>query len=245
MTPTPPFRLSLATYNIHHAEGMDKRLDIPRVAGVLKESGADVACLQEVDDRVIRSGRKRQLAELGLALGMETAFGATLHWPMRARYGNGILSGLPVSDTTEHLLPGAAEQRGLLETRLDTPAGPVAVFCTHLGLPADDRGVQVARIIEIISQCGVPALLAGDFNEDPDGPNHAALLAAGLVNLGPETFTFPSTGPSRRIDYVYGTPHWRAVGGRVIPSLASDHCALVVQLELHAASPAPAASSAH
>jgi endonuclease/exonuclease/phosphatase family metal-dependent hydrolase len=235
MTPTSRFELTLVTYNIHHAEGMDKHLDIPRIAGVLKESGANVACLQEVDDRVIRSGRKRQLTELGLALGMETAFGATLHWPMRARYGNGILSAVPVATTTEHLLPGNAEQRGLLETRLDTPAGPVAVFCTHLGLPAEDRSVQVARIIEIIAQCGVPALLAGDFNEDADGPNHAALRAAGLSALGPDTFTFPSTGPSRRIDYVYGTRDWQTTGGRIIPSPGSDHCALVVQLAVTSA----------
>lgn len=232
MTTASPFRLNLTTYNIHHAAGMDNKVDVPRIAAVLKESGAQVACLQEVDDRVVRSGLKRQPRELGKLLGMEPAFGAALRWPAGARYGNAILSALPVTSVKEDMLPGKAEQRLLLETRLETPAGPIAVFCTHLGLTVEDRATQTARILEVLAACDVPALLAGDFNEEPGGPTHAALEKAGFVSLAPDAPTFPSTGPNRRIDFVYGTPQWRALGGRVMESLASDHCPLVVELEL-------------
>lgn len=224
--------LTLATYNIHHAAGMDKKVDVPRIAAVLKESGAQVACLQEVDDRVMRSGLQRQPRELGRLLGMEPAYGPTLHWPVGARYGNAVLSGFPITATREHLLPGTEEQRGLLETRLQTPNGPIAVFSTHLGLTSADRASQIARIVEILSGCEVPLLLAGDFNEPADGPTHAALAAAGFISLAPHAPTFPSTGPDRQIDFVYGSSQWRAVGGRVLPSLASDHCPVVVDLEL-------------
>lgn len=231
MTPASPTRVTLTTYNIHHAAGMDKKVDVPRIASVLKDAGAQIVCLQEVDDRVVRSGLKRQPRELAKLLDMEPAYGPTLHWPVGARYGNAILSALPILSTQEHLLPGKEEQRGLLETRLQTPAGPIAVFCTHLGLTAEDRASQTDRIMEILGACDVPALLAGDFNEEADGPTHATLRNAGLVLLSPDEPTFPSTGPNRRIDFVYGTSQWKSLGGRVLASLASDHCAVAVDLE--------------
>jgi endonuclease/exonuclease/phosphatase family metal-dependent hydrolase len=227
-----PLSLTLTTYNIHHAAGMDQRVDVPRIADVLRASDAQVVCLQEVDELVIRSGRKRQAAILGSLLGMEASFGPTLRWPMGARYGNAILSALPVNSMREHFLPSKAEQRGLLETRLETPQGEIAVFCTHWGLTAEDRAAQAARVVEILKACDVPALIAGDFNETAGGAALALLRQAGLSELSPTAPTIPSTAPDRQIDFVFGTSQWRAIRGHVVPTLASDHLPVVVELEL-------------
>ena len=42
-------KLAVATYNIHHGEGVDGRLDLRRVADELRATKADVIGLQEVD----------------------------------------------------------------------------------------------------------------------------------------------------------------------------------------------------
>ncbi|HNZ49535.1 MAG TPA: hypothetical protein PKN92_11895, partial [Candidatus Hydrogenedentes bacterium] len=40
--------LAVMSYNIHHAEGMDGKIDLDRIAAVVLESGADIVCFQEV-----------------------------------------------------------------------------------------------------------------------------------------------------------------------------------------------------
>ena len=48
-TEVPAIRV--VTYNIHTCVGVDRRYDPARIAAVLREIDADVACLQEVDAR--------------------------------------------------------------------------------------------------------------------------------------------------------------------------------------------------
>lgn len=43
-----PWPVTIATYNIHGAVGMDRKFAPERVAGVLKEIDADIIALQEV-----------------------------------------------------------------------------------------------------------------------------------------------------------------------------------------------------
>ena len=41
--------LTVISYNIRHGQGMDGKVDLPRIAEVIRTSGAQVALLQEVD----------------------------------------------------------------------------------------------------------------------------------------------------------------------------------------------------
>ena len=43
-----PVVLRVMTYNIHHAEGLDGKVDLERIANVLRQSNADVIALQEL-----------------------------------------------------------------------------------------------------------------------------------------------------------------------------------------------------
>ncbi|NOX58758.1 MAG: hypothetical protein GXP29_07870 [Planctomycetes bacterium] len=59
--------LRMLTYNIHHGEGMDGRIDLDRIAHVIHEADADLVTLQEVDCGVERTNRidqPKRLAEL-------------------------------------------------------------------------------------------------------------------------------------------------------------------------------------
>jgi endonuclease/exonuclease/phosphatase family metal-dependent hydrolase len=222
--------LTLVTYNIHHAEGLDRRVSVPRIAGVLKDVQPDIACLQEVDCRVVRTRRAHQPRELAKALGMKALYGPTLKWPFGARYGNLILTRMPLVATHTHALPGANEARGLVEGHVQTDAGPVAVFCTHWDLSQEDRILQAAATVDIMRRLAIPALLAGDLNEEADGPAHDILRDAGLVPVGTRDCTFPADDPNRVIDHVYGTPGWHVSETYTIPSLASDHRPVVAEL---------------
>ena len=45
--------LRIITYNIHHGEGIDDVYDLDRIAAVIRDSGADIATLQEVDRHLL------------------------------------------------------------------------------------------------------------------------------------------------------------------------------------------------
>lgn len=226
----PESKLTLVTWNIHHGAGMDRRVSIPRVSGVLTDVEADVACLQEVDCRVVRSRRSHQPRLLAKALGMKAVYGPTLKWPLGARYGNLALTRLPLIAAHTHSLPLGEEQRGIVEMHVQAPFGPIAVFSTHWGLTDDERVEQAEATVRFIKRSKLPALLAGDLNEDSSGRAHAILTAAGLTRLGTSEPTYPSDDPADCIDHVYGTPHWHAEETYTIPSLASDHRPVVVEL---------------
>src|SRR5687768_16013987 len=56
--------LRVMTYNIHVGVGMDKKLDLQRIADVIKNERPDLVGLQEVDRGVTRTEGKDEIAEL-------------------------------------------------------------------------------------------------------------------------------------------------------------------------------------
>mmetsp|Transcript_14198 Transcript_14198/g.16624 ORF Transcript_14198/g.16624 Transcript_14198/m.16624 type:complete len:336 (+) Transcript_14198:196-1203(+) len=51
--------MNIVTYNIHSGIGLDNNYDVQRIADVIRKSGADVACLQEIEvNKVERKARK-------------------------------------------------------------------------------------------------------------------------------------------------------------------------------------------
>nr|WP_020468889.1 endonuclease/exonuclease/phosphatase family protein [Zavarzinella formosa] len=53
-TPAPKV-LRVLTYNIHHGEGTDDKVDLARLAEVIKVSKPDLVALQEVDRNTTRT----------------------------------------------------------------------------------------------------------------------------------------------------------------------------------------------
>src|SRR4030095_16865826 len=62
------------TYNIHVGVGMDKKLDLPRIAGVINAQHPDLVGLQEVDRGVTRTQQIDEIAELAKLTKMDYAF---------------------------------------------------------------------------------------------------------------------------------------------------------------------------
>ena len=254
--PYEPFRLRVLTYNIHHGEGTDGRIDLERIARVITDQRPDLVAVQEVDVKTRRNGGVDQAAELARLTGLRVAFGKARDFE-GGDYGQAILSRFPILSFHTHTLPGdpESEQRIALEAHvkprdfnvphLAWERGPIIRFVgTHLHhLPPEaNRLRQAAELNRLFAGEGEtqPTILAGDLNAEP-GSGTMDLLTRRWVDaasqnqeLGPRLNTYPANAPRKRIDYVLLRPGgaWRVIESRVIPeTVASDHSPVLAVVE--------------
>jgi len=236
-----PTRIRILSYNIHHGEGTDGKLDLERLARVIQSVKPDVVALQEVDRGVKRTNGVDEPAELGRLTGLRPLFERNIVF-QGGDYGNAILSRLPITSYKNIKLPShyVGEQRGALVAELTAPDGrtPFRFIATHLDYRPDDgeRRDSVKRLEELAGEApDRPTLLVGDLNALPDSPV-LGLFEANWKRSNPSLLpTFPSNKPVRQIDYVLYRPaaRWKVVENRVLDEpVASDHRPLLVVLEL-------------
>lgn len=230
---------TVATYKIRHGRGMDTVVDLGRTAAALRALGADVIALQEVDGGVERSGRADEPRVLGERLGLGHAFGAFFPY-QGGEYGLAILSRFPIRRSEALRLPDGNEPRVALLAELELPSGRhVQVVNVHFDWVASDtfRYAQVEALAAVLDTASLPAILLGDFNDEPGSRTlgrwrsrfEAAEKPAG------DRFTFSSTEPSKEIDHILlGPPGaWQAATARVVPDpMTSDHRAVVATVRL-------------
>jgi endonuclease/exonuclease/phosphatase family metal-dependent hydrolase len=209
--------MKLITWNVQWCRGVDTRVDPARIVAEVQRLGDfDVLCLQEIadnfpDPRLPGSAGEDQFSVLAALLpGYEAVAGVAADHPgeggRRRRFGNLILSRLPVRQVYRHLLPLPVDPgvngmpRIALEAVLAAPFGDVRVITTHLewysrlqrsaqvealrGIYAEGHGH--ARQGSITDTAGGPfhtfprpaaTIITGDFNLEYDDPLHARMLA--------------------------------------------------------------------
>jgi endonuclease/exonuclease/phosphatase family metal-dependent hydrolase len=236
--------LRLLTYNIHSGVGVDGVLDLDRIADVIAESEADLVGLQEVDRfRREQSRFEDQPGVLAARLGMHLAYAANLDaepahpGAPRAQYGTALLSRVPFESSANTLLPcfPGSEQRGLLAAAVTVDGRRLRVLGTHLQWDSETERTRQAEAI-VATLDAQPTVLLGDLNTTPGTPTYQCLAgrledAWSLVGQG-EGHTFDAEPPPRRIDYVWVGGAVEVVSARVLPSVASDHSALLVDVEV-------------
>src|ERR1044071_240107 len=97
-SPAFSHNLRVMTYNIHVGVGMDKKLDLQRIADVIRKHDPDLVGLQEVDRGVQRTQRIDEIVELAKLTRMDYAFAFNLPY-QGGQYGVAILSRLPIRAT--------------------------------------------------------------------------------------------------------------------------------------------------
>jgi endonuclease/exonuclease/phosphatase family metal-dependent hydrolase len=238
------------TFNIRHGVGLDGVHDLERVARLIEGATADVVALQEVDRHLsARSGYLDQPDWLAQRLDMDMAYGPVVDLgpaepgPAGARrqYGIALLSRAALRDPRNLLLtrPRGGEQRGLLGAVVDMAGQAVRVFCTHLQHRSrTERLAQATQIAESLAAGAGPVVVMGDLNARPGDPEIAPLTevlhdAWAMAGDG-AGFTFDAATPHARIDYILASAHLVARSAAVLPTDASDHLALLAELELDA-----------
>ena len=233
-------RLRILSYNIHHAEGVDGKLDVPRIAQVILSVEPDLVALQEVDKNTTRTGKVNQDIELANITKMNSVFGSNITF-QGGQYGNAILSKFPIIKNKNFLLPNvdSGEQRGLLRSQIQiSNKENVLFFSTHLDHRRSDteRLASAEAINQIISLDNKsPAILAGDFNDVPESPTLKELGKLWLRTNKKILKTIPASKPSRQIDYIFVQPkeHWKIIESQVLDEdIASDHRAIFSIIEL-------------
>ncbi len=235
-----PLHLRVLCYNIHHAQGVDGKLDLERIAGVIQSVKPDIVALQEVDQKATRSDRVDQPAELARLTGMQVVFGANI--PLQGgHYGNAVLSRYPIAQHDNQLLPNIdnGEQRGVLSATLKIPGlrEPLRLLATHLDFRPDDREriASVKVINQLVSESSQQvALLAGDMN-DVIGSQTLKDFDSVWTRVNAQPLpTIPVAEPKRQIDFILYRPsdHWKVVEVKVLEeAVASDHRPIFAVLE--------------
>ena len=233
--------LRVLSYNIHHGEGLDKRVDLERIAKLILEARADIVGLQEVDRGCERTQQRDLPAELAKLTRMQVAFEKNIPY-QGGEYGNAVLTRFPIRSTknTHYQMLRPGEQRGVLQLVLDVHGREVLFLNTHLDYGPDDaeRVMNAGELKQIVSTAGSrPIILVGDFNMGPGSGGHAAVkefLADTWEVVGQGNgFTIPVRKPAKRIDYVFvSRATVEPVAMHVLSSEASDHLPVIAVLRL-------------
>ncbi|MEO8537810.1 MAG: endonuclease/exonuclease/phosphatase family protein [Betaproteobacteria bacterium] len=208
--------MELITWNVQWCRGVDLAVDPGRVVDEARRlADFDVLCLQEVadnyaDPRLPGSDGSDQFGEIAALLPGYTAIpGIAVDQPgddgRRRRFGNMILSRLPVMQVYRHLLPFPLDAgvpgmpRIAIEAIVRAPLGDVRIITTHLEYySARQRMAQVdalraiyagghayARDARVTMSDGGPfqtlvrpraTVITGDCNFEPGSDEHRRML---------------------------------------------------------------------
>ena len=206
--------MNLISWNIQWCRGIDGRVDPARIARAARElCDPDVCCFQEVavNFPALAGSAGENQAEMLQA--QFPGYGAHFAWAVdvadgsggRRRFGNLILSRLPVRQVLRHSLPWPPEDgvpsmpRIAVEAMVEAPWGLVSVTTTHLeAYSTGQRAAQIERLRDIEAEKSAHAgatpsdayssapfqpfprpassILTGDFNMRPDDALFARLL---------------------------------------------------------------------
>lgn len=239
----------IMTYNVHRCVGVDRRLDVGRVAAVIAQHKPDIVALQELDVCRRRTGVVDQAHAIAQRLGMDFHFNAAFTVE-EERYGDALLTAAPHRLIKAGALPTlpalrGLEPRGALWLELELEGRPLQVLNTHLGLvPREQRAQAVALAggdwTGARKASDPPLVVVGDFNATPHAQVYRTFAArftdarrqAPGPGLSP---TFPSRLPMLAIDHVFLDGPVRAVRAQTVSGplarLASDHLPLMVDFE--------------
>jgi endonuclease/exonuclease/phosphatase family metal-dependent hydrolase len=161
--------MKIVSYNIQYGKGMDGVIDLPRTCSATR--GADIICLQEVEQGWQRSGDRDQAADIAglmptyyyvygssfdVDASSRAAHGAVIN--RRRRHGNMILSRWPIlSSRTFNLPKQHYDDRfnmhmTFVEAVIDTGPTTIRVYSYHAGyLLSGERLAQVSEFVKVFT----------------------------------------------------------------------------------------------
>ncbi|MFW5795248.1 MAG: endonuclease/exonuclease/phosphatase family protein, partial [Bacillota bacterium] len=189
--------ISVMTYNIRYAYGLDQKQDLNRIAENLQ--GHQIIALNEVDMNLYRSDFVNQSEELCKKLSLNYVFGPAMSTG-RGSYGNALLTYFPIIKKANHKLPvtPGKEPRSMLEVLLKIGENEkLNVFVTHLSPDKNDREIQLLRVKKIVKNSIHPFILMGDFNQEKIYIENTNIFSE-------NSKTYPANSPQYSLDHIMG-----------------------------------------
>lgn len=202
--------MNIVSWNIQAGLGLDGKVDLQRIADVLRalpfhNAGApDVICLQEVSRHftALTNGVACDQAAQLQALfpeytgvfrpAVDLAPLPTSSSPARRQFGCMIFSRHPITQVFNHLLTqqaasGKRMQRHLLEAVISAPNGPLRIATTHLEYNSQPcRLAQVEHLLQLHEEALAPTDAAAVVQADSPysaAPRPAAAIFCGDFNF--------------------------------------------------------------
>lgn len=254
--------LRLLTFNIAHGRGLsfyqgfhgEKKLrkNLEKIGEVIKRSQADIVALQEVDQDS-HWNKRLDLLEIiqGHSGHMHQLYGinTTRTGKKRLSYGNGVLSRFPVHLWENNPFGQATlGEKGFLYAEIEVGGHQLPLINLHLDFRSRQRRInQVERIIKFITDKSCPnhrdkqvaPIICGDFNSGSHRVDDAVahliqfIKGHGDYKLYPQGMrTFPSTLPTKTIDFILLPAAYRKTHSEVLRTYTSDHRPVLVEFTL-------------
>lgn len=233
--PTPgAVHFTVMTYNIHR-----DRVDDASTVDAVGASDVDVVCLQEVTSAWAAALEKRYAGQ----------YAYRLYAPKENAGGLAVLSHFPLEDQGVIPVPGDLHPGWVVG--VDTPGGKVQLVAVHLRslfngtrdwvsnyFATGKDHVFEARLFMDRALPSIPTIVAGDFNESPEGDAVRLLEGRGFANVlplfrpGQFTWQGKSIGLDMTIDHVMVDRSFDALNGWVERRGRSDHLPVIAHVEL-------------
>lgn len=202
---------AIVTWNIQYGKGVDGVTDLKRIVDTVRRMGPfDVLCLQEVAVNFAAMGGGEtvdQAADIAALLpGYAPFFAPAVDRPgsggRRRKFGNMILSRLPMLETAAHVLPRPAEggvhhmPRAAAVALVETKRGALRVVSTHVEFHSAGQKLAQARALRALyaeatandrhpplpgpgpyeaGRAAIGTSIGGDFNFEASDPPYAAI----------------------------------------------------------------------
>jgi endonuclease/exonuclease/phosphatase family metal-dependent hydrolase len=233
--------LIIASYNIHRCIGVDGQYQPARIRHILHEIDAHFFALQEVE-----CGERH--GELLEYLTDERRHWSYIEGPAllrgEARYGNAVLTSLPViKQRLIDLGYALREPRGAIDVYVQCRDKVIRLLATHLGLSPRERRYQLRLLLKLLSSQDEPAadmtVLVGDLNEWLPWARPLRWLRRSFGNTV-YLPTYSTRWPLLPLDQFYIKPHSALLDIRTyrtaLTRYASDHYPLVATIKTDARS---------
>lgn len=217
-------QIKIISYNIH--SGTDKNMTptLFDTINFLKNSNADIICLQEVNES---SKIGFQVSSLKEELNMNSSFGANVV-NKNTNYGLATYSKYKIIDEKHVYLSSAKEQRGFLHTIIKVKDKKVHIINVHLGLDDKERKNQIKELKTYIEKLKKDYfVILGDFNEGDISLDDEIIIDVAEEIDKSNILTF-STGLDR-IDYMFVSKNIKIESYEVLIKNMSDHYPIVAK----------------
>lgn len=254
-------RLRLVTFNIAHGRGLTPiqgltsprkiRVNLRRIATFLGRIKPDIVALQEIDENSRWAGSFDHLDYLRVhAKFPHGVFGINNRREgfINLCYGNALLSQHAIGET-ETVVFGQRRlgEKGFLFAEVMIGGKRLSFLNVHF-----HPGSRRQRLTQLDLMVGwlrqkqrgegrrgaLPPIICGDFNTQHTRDDATMALHSHLSDYGDYTMfpqngaTFPSPLPRRRLDFIFLPAECRAVQCRILRTLLSDHCPVLVEFDI-------------
>ena len=210
--------------------------NLDAIARFIQSMNPDIIGLLEVDAGSYRSGRRNQAGHIAEMLGHYHSYqrkygeaSATRWLPLFKHQGNAFIVRDRIHGERFHYF-----NRSVKKLVIELQIEGLAIFLVHLALGYHTRRAQLLELVDLLSTCSGPRIVAGDFNLLRGRRELTWFLhATGLNDAGDEQMpTFPSWAPRRQLDYILHSPDIRVMSFSVPQVGYSDHLPLICDFEI-------------